>query len=95
MELSAEDLEEIRDKLISINPKDVEDTVAALAGIGDVIRAIPDVFAFVLSLSEEATRHKEALNLIATGEGAHSTQALEYKNIARRALGMPDVGRES
>lgn len=42
----------------------------------------------VLSHLEDAARLREALEKIATGDGCYGAQALEYKNIARAALGM-------
>ena len=95
MELSTENIEAIRDKLSSIAPKDVNATADALVRASKVMRVLPETFDSILRVAEEAARHREALAEIATGEGGYGSQALEYKNIARRALGMPEVGKES
>jgi hypothetical protein len=42
----------------------------------------------VLDQLDQASRRGAALAKIASGEGAYGRQALEYKNIAREALGL-------
>lgn len=40
----------------------------------------------------EAQRWRAALEHIAAGDGVYGAQALEYKNVARCALGLPRLG---
>ena len=43
------------------------------------------------ALKAENERYRAALVLIARGQGIYGVQSLEYKDIARKALGLPKV----